>query len=112
MVDSIKRSIDEIIKNRSSTEHRSPSSVRMKIWTGPGITQDNQIFQCRGYYKDKHIVYAAPKHKFAMLIKGSYSFSLDWLSEVSALLSTESQAFTREYLNRHKDRSTPDEPKN
>lgn len=72
-MDPIKRSIDDIVKNK--TTDKFPSLVRCEIWTG--VMHDNgSIKQCPGYIKEQRIVYVCLKDRLKAFYENKYNNSL------------------------------------
>lgn len=88
----------DIVKPYSSV----PTIIRMKIWTGPALTQDGTIFQCLGYYPEKHIVYAVKGDALKSFNEGLYYIPSDDIDNVKSILNLSS---AEDYLNEARKRS-------
>lgn len=79
-----------------------PTVIKMKIWTGPGLTQDGSIFQCIGYYPEKHIVYAVRGDMLRSLEDNLYYIPSTDIDNVRSILKLSS---AEDYLRESSKRS-------
>lgn len=106
-MEGIKEAIKQQFENRPYDGSHAPGVVTLRIWDGPGIDINGRVFQCRGYYKDKHIVYACLKDRYIALTKNKYHFTQSDLSNVERLLfGQNSDSYIKEVMNRSSNSST------
>ena len=78
-----------------------PTVIRMKIWTGPGLTQEGTIFQSIGYYPEKHIVYAVKGDALKSFESGLYYIPSGDIDNIKSILNiSNAEQYLTEALKR------------
>lgn len=100
-METLREAIKNQIESRPYDGSHSPGFVTLRIWDGPCLDNNNNIFQSKGYYKDTHTVYACLKDRYKALISGRYHFPQSDIEVVERLLFKNTNAYLKEIFNRN-----------